>query len=74
MVADPHPEHSSTNGCVEVPEDLVLEPYGDGYAWFRPSTDAAEADDARWWPTQAGRELCARWRAERWLFGREVTA
>ena len=24
--------------------------------------------------TQAGRDLLARWRAERWLFGREVTA
>ena len=26
--------------------DLVLESYGNGYAWFRPSTDAAESDDA----------------------------
>ena len=30
--------------------------------------------DLRYWPTQAGRDLIARWRAERSLFHAEVTA
>jgi len=45
----------------------------DTYAWLRPSTDAAEDDDARWWPTQSGRDLVARWRAEEALFGLSPT-
>ena len=52
---------------------LVLENYGNGYAWFRPCTDRAESEDALYWPTQAGHDLCARWRAERACFGREIS-
>jgi transposase len=38
------------------------------YAWLR-----AERPDRRYALTQAGRALLARWRAEAWLFGREVS-
>jgi hypothetical protein len=44
------------------------------YPWRAPEvvTDQ-EPDDARYWPTESGRDLVARWRAERALFGREVS-
>jgi len=51
---------------------LVLERLpNDTYAWLRPEADPnpAEPDDALFWPTQAGRDLVARWRAEAALFG-----
>ncbi len=54
---------------------LVLErlPSGD-HAWLRPEavvedSNPAEPDDALYWPTQSGRDLIARWRAEAVLFG-----
>jgi hypothetical protein len=54
---------------------LVLEqlPIGE-HAWLTPEvvTDR-EPDDAPYWPTESGRDLVARWRAERALFGREVS-
>ena len=54
--------------------ELVLENYGAGYAWLKPETITdPEPDDALWWPTQRGRDQVARWAAERWLFGREVS-
>lgn len=31
-----------------------------------------EDEDALYTPTETGRELVARWRAERWLYGREL--
>jgi hypothetical protein len=54
--------------------DLVLERLPSGeFVWLKPSTDAAESDDALWWPTESGRDLVARWRAERACLGREVS-
>jgi hypothetical protein len=38
------------------------------YAWLR-SEDRAEPDDALYVPTQSGRDLVARWRAQEALFG-----
>lgn len=53
---------------------LVLERLPNGeLAWLKPSTDPAEPDDALYVPTDSGRDLCARWRAEVALFGREVS-
>ena len=34
---------------------LTLEPYGAGYAWFRPSTEPLEDEDALFWITDEGR-------------------
>ena len=34
---------------------LVLERYGEGYAWFKPSAEPAEDDDALFTITDAGR-------------------
>ena len=51
------------------------ESYGASYAWLKPDTSIdPEPDDALWWPTQAGRELTARWRAECALFCAEITS
>ena len=48
----------------------VLERLPSGeHAWLR-SEEPAEDDEARYWPTQSGRDLVARWRAEEALFGR----
>src|SRR5262249_25731725 len=54
---------------------LALERNGTSHVWLSPEviTDP-EADDALYWPTESGRELVRRWRAERALFGREVSA
>ncbi|MES2360115.1 MAG: hypothetical protein V4529_17370 [Gemmatimonadota bacterium] len=55
------------------PLDLVLERLPSGeLAWLRPSTAPAEDDEARYWPSERGRQLTRRWAAERWLFGREI--
>lgn len=54
---------------------LVLGQLPNGeYPWRPPEvvTDR-EPDEARYWPTESGRDLLARWRAERALFGREVS-
>jgi len=52
---------------------LVLESYGQGYAWLEPETITdPEPDDALYWPTQCGRDYLARLDAERALFGREL--
>lgn len=56
--------------------EVVLErlPNGD-YAWLRPDpekvvdSDPAEPDDALYVPTQSGRDLVARWRAQEAQFG-----
>jgi hypothetical protein len=50
----------------------VLERLPNGeYAWLRADdSNPAEPDDALYVPTQAGRELVARWRAHEALFGR----
>ena len=51
--------------------DLALERLPSGeFAWLKPSTDTAEPDDALYWPTEAGRDLVARLRAQPALFGR----
>ena len=48
----------------------VLEQLPSGeYAWLK-SEEPAEGDDARYWPTQSGRDLIARLRPEEALFGR----
>ena len=50
---------------------LVLEPYGESYAWLRPKTNHdPEPDEALYWPTESGRDLCRRWRAEEATFRR----
>jgi hypothetical protein len=47
----------------------VLERLPSGeYAWLR-SEERAEPDDALYVPTQSGRDLVARWRAQEALFG-----
>jgi len=54
---------------------LVLGQLPNGeYPWRTPEvvTDR-EPDDALVWLTESGRDLLARWRAERALFGREVS-
>jgi hypothetical protein len=52
---------------------LVLERLPSGeLAWLKPC-DQLEPEDAVYWPTQAGRDLCARWRAELVVFGREIS-
>jgi hypothetical protein len=53
---------------------VVLERLPSGeLAWLKPSFDVLENDDAVYWPTQRGRDLTARWRAECLLFGREIS-
>jgi hypothetical protein len=52
----------------------VLERLPNGeYGWLR-SEEPAEADDALYVPTQAGRDLVARWRAHEALFGPRQTS
>ena len=62
----------SSAGCLAGPTpaaDLVLERLPNGeYAWLRP-----ECSEVRYVLTQRGQDLLARWRAERWLFGAEVS-
>jgi hypothetical protein len=43
---------------------LVLESYGQGYAWLSPSTEPAGDDDALYWPTAKGIDQVNRWAAE----------
>jgi hypothetical protein len=49
--------------------ELVLEelPSGD-FAWLKPCTEPSEPDDALYWPTESGRDLVARVRAQEALF------
>ena len=56
--------HGHADAVVQVLERL---PNGD-YAWLR-SEERAEPDDALYVPTQSGRDLVARWRAQEALFG-----
>jgi hypothetical protein len=68
--------HFATNGYghAAVVADLVLERMPNGeLAWLRPVTEPAESDDALYVPTQRGRDQVAHWRAERALFGAEVS-
>jgi hypothetical protein len=54
---------------VNTPVSQVLERLPNGeYAWLQ-SKERAELDDALYVPTQAGRDLVARWRAQEALFG-----
>ena len=54
--------------------ELVLERLPNGeHAWLRPSTEPAEDDEARHWPTPRGTDQVARWQAERAVFNREVS-
>ena len=44
------------------------------YPWRAPEVLIdREPDEALYWLTESGRDLLARWRAERALFGREVS-
>jgi hypothetical protein len=57
----------------KIADGLVLERLPSGeLAWLKPC-DQLEPEDAVFWPTQAGRDLCARWRAELVVFGREIS-
>jgi hypothetical protein len=65
---------SATESNAATRAALVLEPYGAGHAWLTPKTiHDPEPGDALWWSTQRGRDLLTRWRAERIMFGREVS-
>ena len=73
----------STAGQVAGPStELELVNYGAGWAWLRPEPHPVRVVHAPGVPlspgdrvalTQRSRDLLARWRAERWLFGAEVT-
>jgi hypothetical protein len=64
----------STAGLLAGPTDsagLTLERLPSGeLAWLRPEPNGS--DSRRVVLTQRGQDLLARWRAERWLFGREL--
>ena len=63
-----------TEGTYGHAANLVLEPLPNGeLAWLKPCDGPAEDDEARYWPTEAGRQLTARWRAEVALYGREIS-
>ena len=67
------PQDSSARLLAGPPSaDLVLEPLStDELAWPGPNSNGS--DSRRVILTQRGLDLLTRWRAERWLFGTEVS-
>ena len=67
------PQDSSAGLLAGPPSaDLVLEPLPIGeLAWPQPNSNGS--DSRRVILTQRGLDLLARWRAERWVYGAEVS-